>query len=551
MKRITCAVLAILLAMSMLLVGCADTAEEIAETSSAVGETTAAQTSEETTTEDLSPVTVTSTYMPTAISTAVFGIFEDRGADFEEYTEMDAPYTIRDVFNISNGVLKSITIPVIGTKKADANGDFILTMYVVKNSWVGLHSAPLKTYQLKVNGAAHGLQANAKVYKSVKVDLSGYGIELNAEETLAFFRTGDTLIPGYLAEDAKGSNEALNVFKKDFDQIAGSFSKVGKSDMATSLNTIFFDFEFDRTYQNRAAYQAVLDEETAYQNKIAELRKKYEGKYLSVIGDSISTYEGISNNTDYNKTIGNNAVYYPTSSSNFYDYTYTYWGRLMTDLGMKLAVNNAWSGSRAYGGKVSTYDDNMLKRATELDNDNGTPNDPSDDINPDVILIYLSVNDLNRGSPKDDALYNKLIAPNANQTQILNEWFAGVQETADKSNGKIIAGTTFKSWEASYALSLQAMKEKYPNAEIYCMLLVGVNHTRVTASAVVRHNTFITAIAEYMGATVIDQENNGMFNSKTCHAYGGDATAVHPSSYGHKMIERLIVETIYEKKKNS
>lgn len=36
----------------------------------------------------------------------------------------------------------------------------------------------------------------------------------------------------------------------------------------------------------------------------------FEGKTVSVLGDSISTYQGVSNNASYNSTIGSNAVYY-------------------------------------------------------------------------------------------------------------------------------------------------------------------------------------------------------------------------------------------------
>ena len=75
--------------------------------------------------------------------------------------------------------------------------------------------------------------------------------------------------------------------------------------------------------QRACAYDAVIAEEAAYQNMVAELKAKYQGKKLSILGDSISTYAAISNSTKYNSTIGGNAIWYPKNNTNFYDYTYT------------------------------------------------------------------------------------------------------------------------------------------------------------------------------------------------------------------------------------
>lgn len=554
MKKLTCALLALLLAMSALFVGCAEKTDSPAsETSTpSVEETSGAETTTETTTEDLSPITVTSTYLPAEVSASLKTLFETKAATFKQYSASLAPYAIRDVFNIGNGVLKSITIPVVATGAADDNGDFILTMYVVDNSYAGLRKKALETYELKVNGAAYEIQANStSVYKFVKLDLTDYDIKLSEKESVAFFSAKDTLFPAYLAADATHSNQALNLLKKDFPQITGFFTKVGTSNLSNSDGTLFYDFEFERTYENRRAYNEILAEETAYQNKIAELKSIYQGKKLSVIGDSISTFNGVSNNTSYNKTIGNNAVWYPKNNVNFYNYTYTYWGRLLNDLGMELCVNNAWSGSRLYGNPSINYADNMLGRATELDNDNRTPNNPSDDINPDVILVYIGINDLHTGSPNDANLYKNLTAANADQASVMNNWIASVEQTAQNSGSTITPGTTYTSWEAAYALSIKAMREKYPNAEIYCMLLVRSQDSRDTGNTLFEHyNCCISAIAEYFGATVIDQANDGYLLQENCHAYGSDLKSLHPNQKGHELMERVVVETIYKKKKN-
>lgn len=191
----------------------------------------------------------------------------------------------------------------------------------------------------------------------------------------------------------------------------------------------------------------------------------------------------------------------------------------------------------------------MLGRATELDNDNGTPKDASDDINPDVIIVYMGINDLHTGNPMDAKLYRSLSADGADTAAVLDEWMKTTISTYEANSATIIGGKTYKTWEAAYALSLRAMREKYPNAEIYCMTLVRSQDSRDTASAPFDHyNTCIKALANYFGATIIDQEQGYMLQDN-CHAYGSDLKALHPNQQGHALMERLILETMYAKQK--
>ena len=214
---------------------------------------------------------------------------------------------------------------------------------------------------------------------------------------------------------------------------------------------------------------------------------------------------------------------------------------------MEICVINTWSGSRIYGNPDNSYKDNFFGRATELDNDNGTSKDPSDDINPDVIIVYMGINDLHVGNPRDVKLYNSLKKPGADVKAVLDEWMATTIATAEKNASPIVGGKTYKTWEAAYALGLRAMKEKYPDAEIYMMTLVRSQDYRDTADAPFDHyNTCIKAFAEYFGATVVDQEAGYMLQDN-CHAYGSDLKALHPNQEGHRLMERLIVETMYDK----
>jgi hypothetical protein len=81
----------------------------------------------------------------------------------------------------------------------------------------------------------------------------------------------------------------------------------------------------------------VLAEEASSANSL-------EGKTLSILGDSISTYQGISNNADYNATLSGGAIYYNPGTLGVYQPD-TWWQQTIDALGMKLCVNNSWSGS--------------------------------------------------------------------------------------------------------------------------------------------------------------------------------------------------------------
>ena len=77
---------------------------------------------------------------------------------------------------------------------------------------------------------------------------------------------------------------------------------------------------------------------------------------------------------------GHNQFYYPIYSATVKNVEQTWWHQTYTKLGLKLGVNNSWSGSAAYGHSESAgMSDARLKT---LD-DNGTPN---------IVVIFLGKN---------------------------------------------------------------------------------------------------------------------------------------------------------------
>ena len=120
-------------------------------------------------------------------------------------------------------------------------------------------------------------------------------------------------------------------------------------------------------------------------------------KYISILGDSISTYEGY--NPEGYKVYYRDERLIINSMESVRD---TWWDKVIRAFDARLCVNNSFSGSRVSGKEfpAATSD----KRIAELRNNQCTP---------DVVLIFMGVNDygfgvkINRSetdSPQDDEL---------------------------------------------------------------------------------------------------------------------------------------------------
>ena len=107
-----------------------------------------------------------------------------------------------------------------------------------------------------------------------------------------------------------------------------------------------------------------------------------KGKKVSILGDSISTYQGVSNDSSINSTLFYNPCYYRDP----FPLERTYWMRILNILGMSLCVNNSWSGGNLSGRKDES---SGVNRAYQLTKDNGEA--------PDLVIVFIGLNDLGRG----------------------------------------------------------------------------------------------------------------------------------------------------------
>ncbi len=579
MKRILISLLALLLALSMLFVGCNEEPpagnnpnnDNNGGQNPPAGDTT---------------FTKTENYLPADVFAQMKTYFEGTEQGFYPYDDRaNAPLVCSDVFVISNATVKSITIPVFSTGKADDEGNLTFSLYVLSNDWATLREE-LKGQQepivIKVNAAEHGLEENKiGVRKFVKVDLTEYDLKLTDKQTLGFSSSDDTLIParvmtkGYVTNGTvKEKYAPAKYFIDNWDVVGYYYYDVTDESFSYTDNTLLFDFEFERTYESESAYNAQIaakaQADADYAAKIAALKEVYSGKTISVMGDSISTFNSVTN--DPLLGLGNNPPYSQyTVGASVYTYERTYWGKLAAETGMSLNVINSWGGGKVYGwnkkvneNKSYNFDDCMLRRSYNLSKGSLTP---------DLILLNYGINDMSgsyssiqdetssrfSGNMPAGDLYQRLTAANKTKTdkQIVAEWFAEVEAYAaqrgfDANDPSTITFdyTTAKSniytcWEAAYALSLKNIKRLYEGAEIVCITLPDRNHSSSTQPRLSKANLIISALAEYFELGLVNQDNSGVTRAN-CIMYASDATGLHPNGKGHAALTKAIVDVLYE-----
>lgn len=157
-------------------------------------------------------------------------------------------------------------------------------------------------------------------------------------------------------------------------------------------------------------------------------KNPYFGKKFSVLGDSISTLEGF-NPRGY-------PVFYDEAcreKSGVWEMGDTWWGKVIDFFGGELLVNDSWSGSRVTrtAGAKEQFPGGCSARRTG--------NLHVADVKPDVILVYLGVNDWARGVP---------VEPQGVTPEKLDTCFS-----------------------LAYSLMLSRLKQNYPHAEIWCCTL--------------------------------------------------------------------------------
>ncbi len=246
-------------------------------------------------------------------------------------------------------------------------------------------------------------------------------------------------------------------------------------------------------------------------NKL-NLNQFLEGKKISFLGDSITSYEGITNSTSVNDTLRNYYTYY-TSSGNV-AVSDTWWQQTVDTWNMELLVNNSYSGSCTADGKsnASAHPTGIINawesRCVNL-HDNTTSNNPNNAvINPDIIAVFMGTNDTWGQNAE------------GTWTKVTNSTFNDAFFARIEANGFVPAAASF---DEAYALMIYKMTVAYPNADIFCLTIPLASTT---------FNNAIKAIAEHYGCGLVDLYDTELRTNKSAVT----SDNVHPNATGMDII---------------
>lgn len=222
-------------------------------------------------------------------------------------------------------------------------------------------------------------------------------------------------------------------------------------------------------------------------------KSQYNGKYFSILGDSISTLVG------YNPP--ECAVFYDWGNkclSDVYTPEDTWWGQVIDALGGQLLVNHSWSGSlvcRHPSCEIESYGCSDA-RTGALGAEGRTP---------DVIMILLGLND--RG-------WGMRITPGGGEDGL-------------------------SVFSVAYEVMLEKIKRNYPQAEVWCMTLP-LSRGGAFQGAVGRRITdycqAIRACGEKAGCKVVD-----LYRPEQPYE---TVDGKHPNAEGMKTIAAAVLDEV-------
>ena len=235
------------------------------------------------------------------------------------------------------------------------------------------------------------------------------------------------------------------------------------------------------------------------------VNKDYNNKHFSILGDSISTFEGISE--------PKGGVYYTTErkiASGVVTVLDTWWGQVVEQLGGKLLVNDSWSGSTVCWNpqyQVPSY--GCSDERTSSLGKNG--------ITPDVIIVFMGINDWGNGFQ---------VVGNGNVK-------------ADEKDCALFSN--------AYRIMLEKLRVHYPKAEIWCMTLPISSCSAREGFAfpyyyagrhIVEYCDAIREVAQQDNCRVIDLYNH----SEPYDTLDG----FHPNASGMRTIARAVITAVKE-----
>ena len=243
----------------------------------------------------------------------------------------------------------------------------------------------------------------------------------------------------------------------------------------------------------------------------AAKKSPLDGKKVSILGDSISTYTGYIP-SDY-------SIFYPENGG-ITDVKDTWWMRVIDGSNAVFCADASYSGSTTCG--VSTEQNDG--RPGVSDRRIGDLTSP-DGMKPDVILVYMGANDLLVNIP-----------------------------IGDNDGTRAVAEGDIENFTDAYTLMLDKVKKAYPDAQVYCITFheicrwdeSGNGYTFKSDTGFIssQYNDKIVLIAKNKGLPLIDVFNGCGINPD--NAIDNTLDGTHPNAAGAKKIADYILSALDE-----
>ena len=257
--------------------------------------------------------------------------------------------------------------------------------------------------------------------------------------------------------------------------------------------------------------QGKTEETSTDSQSTAAKKSPLDGKKVSILGDSISTYTGYIP-SDY-------SIFYPENGG-ITDVKDTWWMRVIDGSNAVFCADASYSGSTTSG--VSTEQNDG--RPGVSDRRIGDLTSP-DGMKPDVILVYMGANDLLVNIP-----------------------------IGDNDGTRTVAEGDIENFTDAYTLMLDKVKKAYPDAQVYCITFHeicrwdesgnGFTFKSDTGFISSQYNDKIVLIAKNKGLPLIDVFNGCGINPD--NAIDNTLDGTHPNAAGAKKIADYILSALDE-----
>ena len=237
-------------------------------------------------------------------------------------------------------------------------------------------------------------------------------------------------------------------------------------------------------------------------------KAKYEGKVISILSASTSTFAGYIPEAD-----GFNLAHRPRYPQDnlLTDVKETWWMQLINDLDAKLGINDSWAGSTVSnfidGNSGDVGEDAAMASLTRIKNlgANGTP---------DVILFFGAGNDMGKGVE------------------------LGSFDPATAPTEVDLTATKWDSFADAYVAAIMRLQHFYPDSKIVVMSTYAMP-SYVTEAKLNKYGPVIRAICEHYGVPYVDLRDSGV-------TFDMLPDNIHPNAEGMDHITAHMLEFLLE-----